>query len=165
MYINNCMSGNRRFQFVIESPIGNLGVGISRGQVHALEFLHGRSAPFASDDPFAAEVERQLQGYFQSGFVGFSLPLDLVGTDFQKRVWRVLVEIKSGSVRTYGEVAHELNTSPRAVGNACRANPVPLIIPCHRVVAASGLGGFAGATSGRRLDIKRWLLEHEGVAR
>lgn len=165
MYIVNCMSANRKFQFIVESPIGNLGIGISHGQVCGVEFLHGRSAPFESDDPFAAEVQRQLQRYFQNGCAAFTFPLDLVGTDFQKRVWEVLAEIKSGNVRTYGDIARELNSSPRAVGNACRSNPIPLIIPCHRVVAATGIGGFAGATSGRRLEIKRWLLAHEGVIR
>jgi methylated-DNA-[protein]-cysteine S-methyltransferase len=164
MYISKRMSSNRKFQFIAASPIGNLGVGISHGQVHRVEFLDDRSLPFDSDDPFAVEVRRQLQSYFQGGPTDFSLPLDLVGTDFQRRVWRLLARITPGTVRTYGEIARELNSSPRAVGNACRSNPVPLIVPCHRVVAAAGIGGFAGATAGRHLEIKRWLLAHEGVS-
>ncbi|MCP3670591.1 MAG: methylated-DNA--[protein]-cysteine S-methyltransferase [Gammaproteobacteria bacterium] len=133
------------------------------GRVQGVEFLDRRSKPFASDDPAALEAQRQLQRYFRDNAVGFSLPLQLLGTDFQKRVWHALTRISRGRVRTYGEIASELNTSPRAVGNACRANPVPLLVPCHRVISASGIGGFAGATRGRHLEIKRWLLQHEGV--
>ncbi len=164
MYIRGRMSSSRKFQFVLDSPVGPLGVNTSNGRVYEMEYLDRRSRSFDSEDLFAVEVRRQLQRYFQNSSADFKLPLDLVGTDFQKRVWKALVRIKRGSVRTYGDIAHELNTSPRAVGNACRANPVPLIIPCHRVVSASGIGGFSGKTSGRRIDIKRWLLAHEGVS-
>ncbi len=157
------MSSGREFQFVSDSPIGPLGVILMHGCVQGVEFLDRRSNPFASDDPAALEAQRQLQHYLRDSAVGFSLPLQLLGTDFQKRVWQALTRISRGSVRTYGEIASELNTSPRAVGNACRANPVPLLVPCHRVVSACGIGGFAGATRGRRLEIKRWLLQHEGV--
>jgi methylated-DNA-[protein]-cysteine S-methyltransferase len=73
-----------------------------------------------------------------------------------------LRSIPPGRTRTYGELASKLGTSARAVGGACRANPCPVVVPCHRVVAANGLGGFAGDTSGRKLEVKRWLLRHEG---
>ncbi len=157
------MSGSAKYQLISESPIGPLGVRIRNGLVCGIDFLDRRFKPFSSGDLLALETQRQLRNYFQSGGSEFLLPLGLLGTDFQVRVWRTLARISRGSVRTYGEVAHELGTSPRAVGNACRSNPVPLIIPCHRVVSASGIGGFAGATAGRRLDIKQWLLQHEGV--
>lgn len=163
MYIRTGMSSRGKFRFVSESPIGPIGVCISRECVQGVEFLDRRSKPFGSTDPLAMEAQRQLQLYFINGSVDFSLPLEIIGTDFQKRVWQALTRIGTGSVRTYGDIASELNTSPRAVGNACRSNPVPLIIPCHRVVSANGIGGFAGATRGRRLQIKRWLLQHEGV--
>ncbi len=84
------------------------------------------------------------------------------GTDFQQNVWKRLLQIPLGSTATYGQLADELNSSPRAVGNACRGNPCPLVIPCHRVVGKSGLGGFSGQVSGPKLAIKRWLLTHEG---
>jgi methylated-DNA-[protein]-cysteine S-methyltransferase len=157
------MSGNRKYQLVTESPIGPLGVKLANGYLCGLDFLDRRSSIFAAEATLAQEVQRQLLNYFQGQSTGFSLPLVLHGTEFQRRVWQALSRIERGAVRTYGEVARELNSSPRAVGNACRSNPVPLIIPCHRVVAASGIGGFAGATAGRRLEIKRWLLQHEGV--
>lgn len=86
------------------------------------------------------------------------------GSPFQRRVWRAIRAIPSGRTRTYGEVAAELGSAPRAVGGACRANPYPLLVPCHRVIGATGLGGFAGDASGRLIAIKRWLLAHEGVA-
>ncbi len=152
-----------KFQFVVASAIGPIGVNTSQGRVDGVEFLDMRSQPFSSDDPFAVEVAERLKQYFSGSCSNISLPLNLRGTDFQKRVWRILSKIEPGTVRTYGDIAEELNTSPRAVGNACRANPIPVIIPCHRVVSASGIGGFAGTTSGRRISIKRWLLRHEGV--
>jgi methylated-DNA-[protein]-cysteine S-methyltransferase len=85
------------------------------------------------------------------------------GSAFQRRVWQVISAIPAGRTRTYGEIAAELGSAPRAVGGACRANPYPLLVPCHRVVGASGLGGFAGDRSGRLLAVKRWLLAHEGA--
>ena len=84
------------------------------------------------------------------------------GTAFQRRVWRALQRIPLGEVRTYGELAVELDSCARAVAQACRANPLPILIPCHRVVSASGLGGYMGQIDGPLLEIKRWLLHHEG---
>jgi methylated-DNA-[protein]-cysteine S-methyltransferase len=110
------------------------------------------------------EVAKQFKSYFSDNPLEFSIPINLAGTDFQKQVWQLLLMIKPGEVRTYGEIAQELDTSPRAVGNACRSNPTPVIVPCHRVVSARGIGGFAGETHGRRIEVKRWLLEHEGAS-
>ncbi len=88
-------------------------------------------------------------------------PLRPQGSPFQQRVWNALLQIPAGSQVTYGELAKRLGTAPRAVGGACRANPIPLLIPCHRVVAAQGLGGFAGRREGRWVAFKQWLLTHE----
>ncbi|MGE5153171.1 MAG: methylated-DNA--[protein]-cysteine S-methyltransferase [Bdellovibrio bacteriovorus] len=109
-------------------------------------------------------VSRQLEQYFKRDRGTFELPLAVGGTEFQRRVWRLMRAIPAGETRTYGDIARELGSAPRAVGQACRANPLPIIVPCHRVVGAQGLGGFAGDRSGRKLAIKRWLLRHEGVA-
>jgi methylated-DNA-[protein]-cysteine S-methyltransferase len=158
------MSNTHRFQFVLGSPIGPVGVTVSQERVDRVEFLDARSKPYSADAPFAAEAAAHLTDYFSGRCLEISLPLNLQGTDFQKRVWLLLAKIKPGEIRTYGDIAKELDSSPRAVGNACRSNPVPIIIPCHRVVSASGIGGFAGATSGRHLDAKRWLLAHEGIS-
>jgi methylated-DNA-[protein]-cysteine S-methyltransferase len=85
------------------------------------------------------------------------------GTPFQRRVWQRLSAIPAGETLTYGALARELGTSARAVGGACRTNPIPLVIPCHRVVATNGLGGYSGERGGDWLAKKRWLLAHEGV--
>lgn len=91
-------------------------------------------------------------------------PRDMPGTAFQRRVWQALQAIPPGQTRTYGELAAELGTAARAVGGACRSNPCVLFIPCHRVVAAGGSGGFMGARGGARIDLKAALLRHEAHA-
>ena len=111
----------------------------------------------------AESVLIQLKNYFSSATSFKTITMELQGTAFQKSVWRELIKIPLGETRTYGEIANKLNSSARAVGNACRRNPVPIIVPCHRVISAKGLGGYAGETGGRQLNIKRWLLKHEGA--
>ncbi|MCK5647355.1 MAG: methylated-DNA--[protein]-cysteine S-methyltransferase [Gammaproteobacteria bacterium] len=126
----------------------------------------------ASDDLlYAGKIQSELQDYFNKPQFQFSLACDLqLGTPFQQRVWQALTEIPPGEVRTYGELAKELNSSARAVGNACRRNLFPLIVPCHRVVSAAGIGGYAGDTADTQkgqinfLQIKQWLLAHEATA-
>ena len=110
---------------------------------------------------FEHRVVQQLENYFEHPGAGFSVPFELVGTPFQQRVWQALTQIPVGETLTYGELGARLGSGARAVGNACRRNPVSIIVPCHRVVAASGIGGYSGSTSGPVLDRKRWLLEHE----
>lgn len=105
----------------------------------------------------------QLEHYFTSAMFFKKIPLTANGTEFQMLVWRELVKIPIGETRTYGDIAKILNSSARAVGNACRNNPIQIIIPCHRVVSAKGMGGYAGEVDGEKLNIKRWLLRHEGV--
>ena len=105
-----------------------------------------------------------LAAYFADPRSGFDIPLAPPGTPFQRRVWAALCMIPVGSVRSYGELARELGTAARALGGACGSNPIALIIPCHRVVSASGgLGGFMGGRRDVPLAIKRWLLAHEGA--
>ena len=111
-----------------------------------------------------AAILAALERYFRDGRAGLELPLAPAGTPFQLRVWQALRAIPPGSTRTYGELARELGTSARAIGGACRANPCLIAVPCHRVVARDGLGGFAGERGGKRLAVKRWLLRHEGSA-
>jgi methylated-DNA-[protein]-cysteine S-methyltransferase len=107
----------------------------------------------------------QLQAYLDDPNFEFDLPLKLAGTHHRLQVWEAMQRIPAGAVRTYGDVARELHSSPRAVGGACGANPVPVIVPCHRIIGANGtIGGFMGAKGeGFELGIKRWLLEHEGA--
>jgi len=108
-------------------------------------------------------VLSQLEQYFTAAKAFPFFQLAEKGTCFQKTVWQELMKIPLGETRTYGDIAKNLKSSARAVGNACRKNPIQIIVPCHRVVSAKGIGGYAGETEGAQLDIKRWLLRHEGV--
>lgn len=122
----------------------------------------------AADDldapPAPAWLAAPFMAYFADALQPIGLPTRLPGTAFQRRVWRAIAAIAPGRTRTYGELAADLGSAARAVGGACRANPCPLVVPCHRVVARQGLGGFAGDRGGRLLVIKRALLAHEGIA-
>ena len=161
----NEMSGHDA-QCLIETPIGWLGLHW-RGDVLTgidLDPPPDDHEPQSGCEPPRA-ITRQLDAYFRAPETHFDLPLELTGTAFQQRVWALLRTIPVGQTRTYGEIARELGSAARAVGQACRANPCPIVVPCHRVVGQRGLGGFAGDRTGRRLTIKRRLLEHEGVLR
>lgn len=103
-----------------------------------------------------------LDSYFKGDLKKFNVPLNLKGTPFQIRVWNELIRIPYGEVRTYGDIAKFTNSSPRAIGQAVKRNPVPIVIPCHRVVSASGIGGFGGQTAGKNIFTKKRLLEIEG---
>lgn len=160
------MADEKRYQAIISAPIGNIGVRLHDGRLSELTILdaqHTVSAeqPEQSEDASVDRVRRALQDYFRDPFSIAPPALELLGTPFQLRVWRALQQIPPGTTRCYGELARRLNTSPRAIGNACRQNPVPIFVPCHRVVAANGDGGFMGATGGWAVSVKRWLLAHE----
>ncbi|MEO7030751.1 MAG: methylated-DNA--[protein]-cysteine S-methyltransferase [Herbaspirillum sp.] len=155
------------FSAIVEAPFGNVGVrtDTAAGVVRELVYLPTSFAPKAATDRIAAQATRQLQRYFKQPDFQFDLPLAAVGTVFQQRVWQAISSIQRGEVLTYGAIARGLRSAPRAVGQACGANWFPLVIPCHRVVAAGGLGGFAHSADdgGFYLAVKRWLLAHEGV--
>lgn len=150
-----------------DSPIGMLAIRFEDSAICELNFLHQAGGEDEGErqtvTALMREFSAQLQAYFSSSKSPFSIPVRLRGTDFQQRVWHALQQIPAGEVRTYGWLAQQLHSSARAVGNACRHNPVPLIVPCHRVVSARGLGGFCGRTEGAEVRLKRWLLKHEGV--
>jgi methylated-DNA-[protein]-cysteine S-methyltransferase len=138
-----------------------LGVSVHGEFVTSIDFLADNALVRSAPEGVAGETVRQLQAYFRDPQHRFSLPLQPVGTPFQFRVWDALRRIPAGQTRSYGAVAHRLGSGARAVGGACRANPIPVIIPCHRVVAAHGMGGFMGVTAGRGLQLKQRLLAHE----
>jgi methylated-DNA-[protein]-cysteine S-methyltransferase len=146
---------------IVETPLGPIRLTWAEEALQEVDLEPDPSPDLAWGAPEALAVE--LAAYFADPGHRFGLPLRLAGTPFQRRVWEALRAIPPGRTRTYGELAAELGTSARAVGGACRANPCPIVVPCHRVVGATGLGGFAGDTSGRKLDVKRWLLRHEGA--
>ncbi|WP_328987409.1 methylated-DNA--[protein]-cysteine S-methyltransferase [Thiorhodovibrio winogradskyi] len=148
---------------VLVSPLGPLVVDWQGQVVVGLRLPLGDAQAQLPTVAAPDWLERAVQGYFYDPRQPFDLSLELSGTAFQQRVWQLLRRIPCGTVRRYGELAAELGSSARAVGNACRANPCPILVPCHRVVASAGLGGFVGQTQGASLNLKTWLLRHEGV--
>ncbi len=148
---------------VLRSPFDTLRVGVEMvgGRITAINFLAG-DAQLLNPATVAGRVAvDQLRRYFRDPAFQFTVPLAPRGTAFQQRVWRAMRDIPAGSVCSYGDLARRLTTSARAVGGACRHNPVPIIIPCHRVVSSSALGGFCGQTNGPMLELKARLLAHE----
>jgi methylated-DNA-[protein]-cysteine S-methyltransferase len=146
---------------VIESPIGPLGIVATDAALTGVFFDGGSIRPEGSS-PVLDVVARQLDEYFAGERITFDLPLDLHGTDFQRRCWLALASIPYGQTVSYGEQARRLGLGPdvaRAVGAANGRNPIPIVLPCHRVIGADGsLTGFGGG-----LPTKRYLLEHEGA--
>ena len=112
--------------------------------------------------PILTEAMKQLTAWLANPHYLFSLPTNPPGTAFRKAVWRQISAIPCGETRTYGALAKYLNSAPRAIGQACGDNPLPIIVPCHRVLSASGLGGFNHSTGNDLLRVKRWLLAREG---
>lgn len=150
------------FQATVAGPGFRVGISCDEAEIFELKYLE--SGPLIMPkNALAAETVRQLQAYMNDPEAAFSLPLRPSGTTFQRRVWAQIAQIPCHRTQTYGDLAKALHNAPRAVGQACGANPFPLVVPCHRVIAADGgLGGFARQRGGFLLDVKRWLLAHEG---
>lgn len=151
------------YDAVLKTPIGLIGVFTFGRSVTRIDLQADHRIPVTAARPgeTASAVLDWLNDYFRNPSIALDLPLQPAGTAYQQRVWAQLRRIPCGRVLNYGELARSLNSSARAVGQACRRNPLPILIPCHRVVAKGGLGGFMGAE--RALATKRWLLEHEAV--
>lgn len=152
---------------VIAAPFGKLGIRteVVDGSlmVSQLVYLDNEKLQSPRTD-LAKELERQFNHYFKNPKFIFDLPLKPFGTIFQRRVWAEIEKISCGEIKTYGALAQSIKSAPRAVGQACGSNPYPLIVPCHRVVSATGIGGFAHqAGEGFHRNVKAWLLHHEGV--
>jgi methylated-DNA-[protein]-cysteine S-methyltransferase len=147
----------------LRAPFAVLGVRTDGRVVTRVTYLPRDERAQAPTDAVAEKVTRQLEAYLADPEFRFTVPLAPTGTPFQRRVWQAIEAIPRSQSRTYGEIARMVRSAPRAVGQACGANRIALIIPCHRVVAAMGsLGGFMNADDGDPLAIKRWLLRHEG---
>jgi len=151
---------------VIGAPFGCLGITTELVEgslmVSRISYLAPSALRKGPENDLAALVEQQCGAYFADPTAVFDLPLKPQGTDFQRRVWHAVVQLQSGEKTTYGAIARHLHSGARAVGSACGANYFPLVIPCHRVVAKAGLGGFMGQDApGLYRDIKAWLLNHE----
>jgi methylated-DNA-[protein]-cysteine S-methyltransferase len=133
-------------------------------RVAAIRYLPLDADSKAPENALAERAVRQLERYRADPDAKFDLPLLIEGTEFQRRLWEALREIPRGRTLTYGELARKLGGEARAVGQACGDNRLPIVIPCHRVVAADGIGGFAHSTGGYLVEAKRWLLMHESSA-
>src|SRR5436305_9902532 len=139
----------------IPSPIGHLTI---EDQGDAIVAINWTGAPGGNGSPLLDEAARQLQAYFDGKLSRFDLPLAPAGSDFEKRVWSAMQKIPYGETRCYGDLAEAIGSAPRAVGGACGRNPIPVVIPCHRVLAKGGMGGYSGQGG---LDTKRALLRLE----
>ena len=158
------MIAMNEYQASVKTPFAHLGLRLEDDQLVGVEFID-RKDEISPSTKTAKTLCAHVRQYCKTPDVITSnnIPCKLNGTAFQQKVWKALREIPAGKVMTYGELAKKVGSSARAVGNACRKNPVPVVIPCHRVVSANGPGGYAGATQGTLFDIKCWLLDHEGA--
>lgn len=147
-------------QLSFHTPLGDLTVSEEDGVIVALDWGRGRDQ---AETPLLLRARAQLQDYFDRTRTEFDLPLAPYGTAFQKKVWAALCAIPAGETRSYRDIAVAVGCrAPRAIGQANGANPIPILIPCHRVVAADGrLGGYSG---GEGEATKRYLLDLERAA-
>ncbi|HEX2203432.1 MAG TPA: methylated-DNA--[protein]-cysteine S-methyltransferase [Longimicrobium sp.] len=159
-------------RLLLASPVGPLLVEHDGAAVRAIHYWpQGAHPPSGTrvqptrDDALGWKVAEQLREYFAGTRRGFDLPLAPEGTEFRRRVWDALRAIPYGETRTYRDVAAMVECrAARAIGQANRHNPLPIVVPCHRVLATTGIGGYAGQSGeGKSVDVKRWLLRHEGV--
>lgn len=151
--------------FCLRAPFGWIRILAGKGALLGVDVLPELSPGERGQspaNPLLQAAVRQFLRYFEDASVRFTLPLKQTGTIYQQRVWSAMSEIPSGQTLSYYGLARAIGSGPRAVASACKANRFPVLIPCHRVVAAQGLGGYCGMREGPMLDIKRWLLRHEG---
>jgi methylated-DNA-[protein]-cysteine S-methyltransferase len=161
------------FRLTMPSPVGALTLFEQSGTITLLVWAAGDRIRNARPTPLLAAAQTQLEAYFDGRLDRFHLPLALDGSPFQQRVWQAISEIPAGGTETYGALARRLGSAPRAIGGACGANPIPIIIPCHRVVGAGGrLSGYSGrgglTTKKRLLDLERAYqgpLDASGMSR
>ena len=149
------------FDVTVDFPRMKVAVATRDERIVEIRYLPLSAKSISPRNGLAARAADQLREYLHTPDIKFELPLAVEGTPFQLRLWQALREIPRGRTRTYGDLARELDGEARAVGQACGDNRLPVVIPCHRVIAADGIGGFAHATGGYLLEAKRWLLAHE----
>jgi methylated-DNA-[protein]-cysteine S-methyltransferase len=145
-------------QLSMHSPVGDLTISEDGGAVVSLDWGWGA---LQTETPLLREAKRQLERYFDGELEQFDLPLRPYGTTFRKQVWDAMLRIPYGSTQTYGKIAADVGSPARAVGGACGANPIPIIVPCHRILGANGaLGGYSGEGG---TETKAFLLRLEGA--
>lgn len=147
-----------------KAPFGMIGLELTANQLSGVDLCLDQSRALTCKNQAIEMYIRALDAYFAGESTFFDVPIIFKGgTKFQNQVWQQIAAIDFGQTRTYGEIAKDLNSHARAVGQACGRNPVPLFVPCHRVLAKSGLGGFSLGTEEKMLQIKTYLLTLEGV--
>ena len=149
------------YDAILDAPPCRLGAIFTGDALTRLDFLPANLPASGKHDSRVRHLADELDAYWRNPAHEFDLLYVPAGTPFQLQVWRTLMAIPPGQPTTYGTLAKRLGTAARAVGQACGANPLPILIPCHRVLAANGLGGFMHRADEDALDIKRWLLAHE----
>lgn len=155
-------TGHRETRYA--APFAVLGITTDGAVVTGVRYLPRSTRPLPPQDRVAERACREIERYLADPDYLFTVPYRLEGgTLFQCRVWREIEKLCPIKTTSYGAIAGRLRSGARAVGGACGANPVPLIVPCHRVLAAGGLGGFMGGKEAFPLSVKRWLLRHEGI--
>ena len=149
------------YQAILAAPFGKLGIRCTDDALLGVEFLPAKTKAQPPQGAMAKTICAELEAYLADAKHEIDLPFELDGTHHQCNVWQAMLAIPCGQTMTYGELAKQIRSSARAVGQACGSNPVPIVIPCHRVVGKAGLGGFMHRGDNDALDIKRWLLAHE----
>jgi methylated-DNA-[protein]-cysteine S-methyltransferase len=147
-----------RFAISFDSPVGRIGIA---EEADAIVTIRWGADAEGEPTPLLCEAQRQLAAYFAARIRHFDLPLAPAGSPFERRVWTAMRTIPYGETRRYGELAIELSSAPRAIGRACGHNPIAIVIPCHRVLARGGIGGYSG---GAGLATKRALLALEAAS-
>jgi methylated-DNA-[protein]-cysteine S-methyltransferase len=158
------VSALESFHAKYATPFAVLGIRTLGERVIDIEYLPRGVATLAPLNKLAERACREIERYLDDPEYSPKIPFEYSGTAFQCKVWRAISTIPAGRTLSYIDVARSLRTAPRPVGGACGANRIPIVIPCHRVVSTTGIGGFMRGKGSDALAIKRWLLRHEGVA-
>ncbi len=149
------------YDVTVDFPRMKVAVRTRDDKVAGIRYLPMSTPVIAPKNALAERAARQLERYRDDPDTVFDLPLLVEGSPLQRGVWNAMCAIPRGRTRTYGELARELGADARAIGQACGDNRLPIVIPCHRVVAADGIGGFSHTSEGYLIEVKRWLLAHE----
>jgi len=160
----NSDAHSHHYQATIDTSIGTLGIRTTDTALTGVDFLPDDAAIIKPKTQVAKETILQIQCYLADSTFKFDIPLQLDITPFQQSVIDQLVLIPVGTTTSYTDIAEKLSSGPRPVGQACKLNPIPIIIPCHRVISKTGIGGYSGETEGPKLAIKHWLLSYESTA-
>lgn len=151
------------WQAVVSTPFGKVGIKTDNLMIKEIHYVPMDTMLLIPTNELAKEAVKQIEEYVKNPLFVFNLPLMPYGNVHQNKVWKQISDIPIGEVITYGNLSKSIGSAPRAVGQACGKNPYPLVIPCHRVVSATNLGGFGGENSdGYLRNVKKWLLHHEG---